>query len=123
MFRKSLLLLAIALACGKSSSKTPDIPNVPASITGRVTVVQQSGDGIGTVRIEANPVGSAGSAAMAVVRITATTAVTNPATGTSGFSALSTGQWVRAWFVGPVMQSQPLQATAGTIVIDSASRQ
>jgi hypothetical protein len=122
MFRKSLLLLAVTVACGKPPSNAPDIPSLPASITGRVTFVQQSGDGIGTVRVEANPEDSAGSAAKAVVRINATTAVTDPATGTSGFSALSTGQWVRVWFVGPVMQSQPLQATAGTIVVDSAAR-
>jgi hypothetical protein len=122
MFRKSLLLLAFAVACTKSSSNAPAIPDAPASITGRITVVQQSGDGIGSVRVEANPEGSSGSAAQAVVRITATTTVTDPAAGTSGFSSLTTGQWVRVWFVGPVMQSQPLQATAGTIVVDSAAR-
>jgi hypothetical protein len=65
MLRKSLLLIAIAAACRGSA---PKIPDAPASIAGRVTSVQ-SGNGIGTVRIEARPKDTAGSA-KAVVRIT-----------------------------------------------------
>lgn len=115
MFRKPFLLLAIVAACKGSESKIPD---APASITGRVTVLQQTGDG-GTVRVEANPDSVTGTSAMAVVRITPTTTVIAPKTGPADFSALNTGQWVRVWFVGPVRQSQPLQANAGTVVIDS----
>ena len=117
MFRKPLLSLAIVAACKGSESKIPD---APASITGRVTVVQKTGDG-GSVRVEANPDGATGASAMAVVRITPTTTVLAPKTESADFSALSTGQWVRVWFVGPVRQSQPVQANAGTIVIDSTS--
>ena len=115
MFRKLLMLLVIAAACRGSESRIPD---APASITGRVTMVNKTGDG-GTVRVEANPDSVAGTSAMAVVRVTPTTTVIAPKTGAAAFSALSTGQWVRVWFVGPVRQSQPLQANAGTIVIDS----
>jgi hypothetical protein len=117
MFRKSLVLIAIAAACSTASSKS-SIPNAPASITGRVTVVTPSADG-GRVRVEASPEDVAGSSAKAVVRITPSTTVIVPDSANAGFGALRAGQWVRVWFVGPVMQSQPVQASAGTIVIDS----
>jgi beta-N-acetylhexosaminidase len=116
MFRKSLLLIAIIVACRASA---PKIPDAPASIAGRITNVQQSGERIGTVRVEAQPGDTAGSA-KAVVRITqGTTVIRAPAPGTAEFTALRAGQWVRVWFVGPVLQSYPVQANAGTIVIDS----
>jgi beta-N-acetylhexosaminidase len=119
MLRKSLLLIAIAAACRTSA---PKIPDAPASIAGRVTSVQL-GNGIGTVRIEARPEDTAGSA-KAVVRITEATAVIGaPASGTADFTAIRSGQWVRVWFVGPVRESYPVQANAGTIVIDSAGVQ
>jgi hypothetical protein len=117
MFRKSLLLIAVTAACQASA---PKIPDAPASIAGRVTNVQQSGGGVGTVRVEARPEETAGSA-KAVVRITqGTTVVGASVSGTAGFTALRAGQWVRVWFVGPVRESYPVQANAGTIVIDSA---
>jgi hypothetical protein len=118
MFRKSLVLIAITAACGTGANKS-SIPAAPASITGRVTVVTPSADG-GSVRVEATPADVAGTSAMAVVRVTPTTTVIAPESEGSGFSALRVGQVVRVWFVGPVRQSQPVQANAGTIVIDSA---
>jgi Domain of unknown function (DUF6438)/Protein of unknown function (DUF3221) len=106
MLRKSLLLIAIAAAW----------------IAGRVTSAQ-SGNGIGTVRIEARPEDTAGSA-KAVVRVTeATRVIGAPASVTADFTAIRSGQWVRVWFVGPVRESYPVQANAGTIVIDSAGVQ
>ena len=120
MFRKSLLLIAITVACRVSA---PKIPDAPASIAGRVTAVQQSGDSVRSVRVEAQPAASTGSA-KAVVRITqSTTVIGSPATGTADFTALRAGQWVRVWFVGPVRESYPVQANAGTIVIDSIGGQ
>jgi hypothetical protein len=119
MLRKSLMLIAITAACGTGSSKS-NIPDAPPSITGRVTLVTPSADG-GSVRVEANPEGVAGTSAMAVVRVTPTTTVIAPKSEGIGFSALRAGQTVRVWFVGPVRQSQPVQANAGTIVIDSTS--
>ena len=119
MLGKPLMLIAITAACGTGSSKS-SIPDAPASITGKVTVVTPSADG-GSVRVEAAPTDVAGTSAMAVVRVTPTTTVIAPNSEGSGFSALRVGQVVRVWFVGPVRQSQPVQANAGTIVIDSTS--
>ena len=119
MLGKPLMLIAITAACGTGSSKST-IPDAPASITGKVTVVTPSADG-GSVRVEAAPADVAGTSAMAVVRVTPTTTVIAPNSEGSGFSSLRVGQVVRVWFVGPVRQSQPVQANAGTIVIDSTS--
>ena len=120
MFRKSLLLIAITAACRVSA---PKIPDAPASIAGRVTAVQQSGDSIRSVRVEAQPADAAGSA-KAIVRITqGTTVIGASASGSADFTALRAGQWVRVWFVGPVRESYPVQANAGTIVIDSIGGQ
>lgn len=108
--------LTFAAACRKSA---PNIPEAPASISGRVTSVQRSGERIGSVRIEEKPADAAGSA-KAIVRITqGTTVLGPPPAGSADFNALRVGQWVRAWFVGPVRESYPVQANAGTIVIDS----
>jgi hypothetical protein len=119
MMRALLFLSAgLALAVGCQAS-TPGLPVGPASIAGRVTAVQRSGERIGTVRVEEREADVAGSA-KAVVRITQRTAVVGvPPAGKADFNALRVGQWVRVWFVGPVRESYPVQADAGTIVIDS----
>jgi len=118
MTRALLALIAgliLAAACRESA---PKVPVGPASIAGRVTAVQRSGERIGSVRVEARPADAAGSP-KAVVRITQGTAVVKAPTGSADFNALRVGQWVRVWFLGPVRESYPLQADAGTIVIDS----
>ncbi len=108
--------LALTAACIEPEA---GMPSGPASIAGRVTAVDRSGERIGSVRVEARPADTAGSA-KAVVRITQGTAVFGAAaTGRADFNALRVGQWVRVWFVGPVRESYPVQADAGTVVIDS----
>jgi hypothetical protein len=119
MFRKSLWLIAIVLAC---KGPPPKIPAGPPSIEGRVTGVQKSGDRIGRINVDA-PSTSAAGVAKAAVRVTESTAVIGPPPRpkTTDFNALHEGLWVRVWFVGPVGQSYPVQAHAGTIVIDSTA--
>jgi exosome complex RNA-binding protein Csl4 len=113
--------LTLRAACRQSA---PGIPVEPASIAGRVTAVKRSGERIGSVRVEERPTEAAGSA-KAVVRIRQGTSVIGaPPDGRSAdFNALRVGQWVRVWFVGPVRESYPVQADAGTIVIDSIGDQ
>jgi hypothetical protein len=119
MFKKSLWLIAIALAC---KAPPPKIPDGPPSIEGRVTAVQKSGEGIGRINVDAGSAGAAG-LAKAAVRITEHTTVIGlpPRKLKSDLNALQPGLWVRVWFVGPVGQSYPVQANAGIIVIDSTS--
>jgi hypothetical protein len=118
MFRKSLWLIAIALAC-KGPAK---IPVGPPSIEGRITALQKSGERIGRINVDAVSA-SAASLAKAAVRVTDGTTVIGPPPRpkTTDFNALHEGLWVRVWFVGPVGESYPVQANAGTIVIDSTA--
>ena len=121
MLRKSLGLVAIVLACKGPSQKIPD---APVSLLGRVTAVQKSGGGVGTVNVEAPSVHAVGGTRV-VVRVMDSTTVIGaaPDHGKADFNALKTGEWVRVWFVGPVLQSYPMQANAGTIVVDSTASQ
>jgi hypothetical protein len=107
--------LAVAILACTSASRAPA---GPPSIEGRVTAVNRAGDRIGSIRVEANPSDSAGSD-KAVVRVTQTTEIIRPDSARADFNALSTGQWVRVWFVGPVRESYPVQADAARVEIES----
>ncbi len=116
---RSLLLLGavlvLAVAC---TTRSTELPSEPASISGRITAVDLEAGRTGVVRVEANPQDSAGSD-KAVVRVTGSTTVRAPASPNVEPDGLRVGQWVRVWFTGPVRESYPVQADAGTIVIDS----
>jgi len=125
MLRKSMLLIAIALAC---KAPPPKVPTGPPSIQGRITAVQRSGDRIGRINVDAPPPNPdapppPSSLTKAAVRITTSTTVIGPPPRpkATDFNALHEGLWVRVWFIGPVGQSYPVQANAGTIAIDSVS--
>lgn len=110
-----LVLLALVTACAPS---TPRAPAGPPSIEGRLTAVDRAGERIGSIRVEANPSESSGSD-KAVVRITQGTAIVRADSAPADFNALSSGQWVRVWFTGPVRESYPVQADAARVQIDS----
>lgn len=116
---RSLLLLGavlvLAVAC---TTRSTELPSEPASISGRITAVDLEAGRTGVVRVEADPQDSAGSD-KAVVRVTGSTTVRAPASPNVEPDGLRVGQWVRVWFTGPVRESYPVQADAGTIVIDS----
>jgi beta-N-acetylhexosaminidase len=107
-------LFAIVVACAAPVSRAPA---GPPSIQGRVTAVDRAGERIGSIRVEANPSESSGSD-KAVVRITQGTEIVRADSGRADFNALSSGQWVRVWFTGPVRESYPLQADAARVEID-----
>lgn len=117
---RAFLSLSAALALTAACARTkPEMPRGPASIAGRVTAVQRSGERIGSIRVEERSADEAGSA-KAMVRVTQSTVVLGPTeTERTDFNTLRVGQWVRVWFVGPVRESYPVQADAGSIVIDS----
>ena len=95
------------------------LPATAPSIEGRVTAVTRSGERIGTIRVEERPSDASGSA-KASVRIDQRTTVLRGSESTD-FNALQVGQWVRVWFTGPVAESYPVQATGGTVAIDSSA--
>jgi beta-N-acetylhexosaminidase len=108
-------VLMLAVAC---TTKSTELPSEPESIAGRVTAVDLEAGRTGVIRVEANPDDSAGSD-KAVVRVTGSTTIRAPASANVESAELRVGQWVRVWFTGPVRESYPVQADAGTIVIDS----
>lgn len=108
-------VLILAVAC---TTRSTELPSEPASIAGRVTAVHLETGRTGVIRVEANPEQSAGSD-KAAVRVTKSTTVRGPASSDAEAAELKVGQWVRVWFTGPVRESYPVQADAGTIIIDS----
>ena len=115
----ALLSGALLLSACSPSATGPLAPNVPASssrttpsITGQVTAIA-----LPVVVVEENPTEPHGSA-KARVRITEATQVLREGEGIVGVTKLGVGQQVTVWFTGPVMESYPLQATAGVIVIE-----
>jgi hypothetical protein len=109
-----LVVVLQALACAQPVSR---FPTSQPSIEGWVTAINQTGEGIGTIRVEERPTESAGSA-KAVVRITPTTEILRPDSMRVDFRSFVIGQWVRVWFIGPVRESYPVQADAATVIIN-----
>ncbi len=111
------LLAAASLWLTACKEPTRSIPTTPASIVGRITALDRDGERIGDMRVETQPNDSSGSP-KAVVRISQRTIVTTPTLTRADYNDLKVGQTVRVWFTGPVRESYPVQAEAGTVVID-----
>lgn len=94
------------------SDATAAIPRTMPSIVGQVTAID-----LPTIVVEEKPTEPHGSD-KARVRITDGTHVLRRGEGVVGATELRVGQQVKVWFTGPVMESYPLQATAGAIVIE-----
>lgn len=95
---------------------TAAIPRTPPSIIGQTTAIA-----LPMIVVEEKPTEPHGSA-KARVRITDGTKVMRRGEGVVGAAELRVGQQVKVWFTGPVMESYPLQATAGVIVIEPIAR-
>ena len=98
-------------ACADAARTAP--PQGVASFAGRIVAVEAQ-----SLLVVAPTVQPAG-ADRATVRLHAGTRVLTAAGDVASVADLRVGQGVRAWFDGPVMESYPVQATAGAIVIDS----
>lgn len=95
------------------------VPSESASIIGDIKQVEQS-EGRTRILVEQVPTRSAGEP-IAWITITGRTRVLARADGhTTDASAreLVVGTRVQVWFTGPVMESFPVQATAGTVLIE-----
>lgn len=115
----------VAAACSRGPGE-PDGPglsaNVPdeaASIIGDIKQVEQS-NGRLRILVEQIPTRSAGEP-IAWITVGAGARVLERQDGRatrSSASGLTVGTRVWVWFTGPVMESFPVQATAGTVVIE-----
>jgi len=74
-----------------------------------------------SIRVESNPLDVSGSP-KAVARVDDFAFVTLPGNAEGDYRSLATGQWVRLWFDGAVMESYPVQGIARAVAIDSLSR-
>ncbi|HEX5831905.1 MAG TPA: DUF3221 domain-containing protein [Gemmatimonadaceae bacterium] len=115
----SAALLITGGACSPqpsgSDSAMADIRHTLAttpSIAG--TITERVGD---RVRVEEQPSEASGSA-KALVRLTIETRILAPDGSALSADELREGRRVRVWFTGPVAESYPVQATAGTVVVE-----
>jgi hypothetical protein len=95
------------------------VPTEAASIIGGITQVERSEDRL-RVLVEQIPTRSAGHP-IAWITVSRRTTVVERAGGalSRGSSAgLAVGMRVQVWFTGPVAESYPVQATAGTVLIE-----
>lgn len=114
----TLPLLLVALVSCAAGTGGETVPATEPSIRG--TVTQVSPDEPRTVLVEENPGEESGSN-KASVRLTGETRVlrrSGEAVQRAAPADLAVGQTVSVWFTGPVRESFPVQADAGTIVID-----
>jgi hypothetical protein len=113
-----LLLAALALAGACERGRADVDARLPAEapfLRGVVTAI----DGA-DVRIEENPADQAGSP-KAVLRLTPETDIFWRSGDQANPSDLRLGTRVSAWTRGPVMESYPVQGTAGTLMIESTT--
>ena len=94
----------------------PEIPPMQPSISGVVTHVE--GD---RVRVEERPAEASGSD-KAAVRLTERTQLLHRDGSPATRADLVIGTRVSVWFMGPVLESYPVQATARAVVLESDAR-
>jgi hypothetical protein len=109
--------LFVVASCSDAED-SPSEPTTQAGITGRITSNFPTGVARGVIRVEFDP-SNANEGPKALVTVTPATAIFKLSRDQGEFRDLSNGIWVRVWFDGAVMESYPVQGTAGTIVIDS----
>lgn len=111
-----LLAAALAAGCGMPSGAT--LPSEPPSIEG--TVQQSSAiQGGRRIFVEASPP-IAGREPVAYITVLAGADVlagSGETIARASADELVVGTRVRVWFTGPVAESFPVQATAGTVLI------
>ena len=139
--RDALLAISLALVCfvlsacadpkpgATSSGEEPRLPSAETDIRGIVTEVgrmlqeTKGGEGIGervgVVLVEENPDEETGSQKDSVTVTKATKLFERRGRDPTRirFDDLEVGQWVMAWYTGPVAESYPRQATARVIVV------
>lgn len=123
MIAVAACLAAPACTRGPGEPDSPglsaSVPTGAASIIGDITQVERGEDRL-RILVEQIPTRSAGHP-IAWIAVDRRTTVVQRASGSlsRGSSAeLAVGMRVQAWFTGPVAESYPVQATAGTLLIE-----
>jgi len=112
--RSALLALSIALVAGLATACATSVPSDPPGITGTISSVGQASDAT-TVLVTGT-----GQVDKASVLIDArTTLLRETPDGISALllADLKQGARVSVWFDGPVAESYPVQAHAGTVLL------
>ncbi|MEJ7583809.1 MAG: hypothetical protein WKF43_06895 [Acidimicrobiales bacterium] len=104
-------------AAGDCAPSEPDSGDEPVTSGDQPVCGSQASARLGTVRIEDGD-GRYPSAVIAVDDATDIRRRTGSRYEEQEFSALTQGALIEVWFDGPVAESFPVQARAGTIVID-----
>jgi hypothetical protein len=107
----TIAAFALSLAACVDAARTPSPPAGNAAITGRIA----ARDGMTILVVAPSPPPSGYD--QASVRVHDDTLVLRASGGAASAADLRVGQGVRVWFDGPVMESYPVQSSAGTIVI------
>lgn len=110
------LVLATASGCAFApgvQGRHAGIPDDAPSILGVVTM-REAPD---RIRVETDP-GAASGSDKAVVTLTRATRILHRDGRSADGSDLGVGREVSVWFAGPVRESYPVQADAGTMVIE-----
>lgn len=123
-WRMAAMLAAVAAvqACARPCADCGPVPALPdrvPGIDGYVRGVTRADDGGVRIHVEAAP-GAPSETRAAIVSVPPGTRVyrqSGAALAPAAPADLRTGWRVRIWFSGPVMESFPVQATAGTLVI------
>ncbi|HEX3157746.1 MAG TPA: DUF3221 domain-containing protein [Gemmatimonadaceae bacterium] len=120
--RIAALLLAATTACSAQPGaelalgSLPEIPPMQPSIAGTITSVDGE-----RVRVEERPSEPSGGK-KALVRLTERTQLLRRDGSAATVADLVLGTRVSVWFVGPVMESYPVQATARAVVLEQPAR-
>lgn len=108
----------LAAACATSAVEPPaSEPTVEGTVT--ELSLSAGGSALGTVLVEERPGQTSGDAKYRLT-VTPATAIMRPSAGgfePLPFDAVAVGMRVRVWVTGPVMESYPMQASAGAIVL------
>lgn len=100
---------------GVAAPRSGTLPTSEPSIAGAITAVE----GI-RIRVETDPRSPSGSP-KASVRVDSTATILRRSGELARLEDLKLGSRVSVWFDGPVMESYPVQAIAGTIVVEPDS--
>ena len=113
-------IFAAGIACACSvhhdggAAAASSVPADPASIRGTVTSL---GSAPQHIRVEVDPAAASGSD-KAVVALGPDTRILHRDGRAAGVSDIAAGSVVSVWFTGPVRESYPVQADAGTVVVE-----
>ena len=113
--------LVAGAACGDNPTAPQGLPTTAPYLAGRITSVTPTSDRSVSIRVEANPQ-DPNSTAKAIARVDDFAFVTLPGGGETDYRALVAGQWVRLWYEGAIMDSNPVQGIARAVAIDSLPR-